>query len=188
MDLKLKYTTSGEHTRYLQVVFPITYDYLYVDIFTHMCTYVYICIHMCTYKYLCLCNTKPHFCPASVVGPRLFDSSLAADNSLAVALCNCLINLFRLVGAQHCPVSQAQPLVISLPAAHSCSPNRNSPDVVVAQPLDFNFRAAPPPHSCLFRRSGTAARLDFPSRPAACKRPRCSQMLASGSAVHAKTS
>ena len=183
MDLKLKYTTSGEHTRYLQVVFPITYDYLYVDIFTHMCTYVYICIHMCTYKYLCLCNTKPHCCPASVVGPRFFDS-----NSLAVALCNCLINLFRLVGAQHCPVSQAQPLVISLPAAHSCSPNRNSPDVVVAQPLDFNFRAAPPPHSCLFRRSGTAARLDFPSRPAACKRPRCSQMLASGSAVHAKTS
>ena len=121
---------------------------------------------MCTYKYLCLCNTKPHFCPASVVGPRLFDSSLAADNSLAVALCNCLINLFRLVGAQHCPVSQAQPLVISLPAAHSCSPNRNPPDVVwhsrstliferprrrtvvcfivVAQPLDLIFRAAPP--------------------------------------------
>jgi hypothetical protein len=27
----------------------------------------------------------------------------------------------------------------------------------VAQPLDFNFRAAPPPHSCLFHRSGTAA-------------------------------
>ena len=52
MDLKLKYTTSGEHTRYLQVVFPITYDYLYVDIFTHMCTYVYICVHMCTYVYI----------------------------------------------------------------------------------------------------------------------------------------
>ena len=129
MDLKLKYTTSGEHTRYLQVVFPITYDYLYVDIFTHMCTYVYICVHMCTYKYLCLCNTKPHCCPASVVGPGLFDSSLAADNSLAVALRNCLINLFRLVGAQHCPVSQAQLLECffvhrSGPAARHQSPRR----------------------------------------------------------------
>ena len=54
MDLKFKYTTSGEHTRYLQVVFPITYDYLYVDIFTHMCTYVYICVHICTYVYICV--------------------------------------------------------------------------------------------------------------------------------------
>ncbi len=129
MDLKFKYTTSSEHTCYLQVVFPITYDYLYVDIFTHMCTYVYICVHMCTYKYLCLCNTKPHCCPASVVGPGFFDSSLAADNSLAVALRNCLISLFRLVGAQHCPVSQAQLLEFVLvhrggPAAHHQSPRR----------------------------------------------------------------
>ncbi len=48
---EIKYTTSGEHARYLQVVSPITYDYLYVDIFTHMCTYVYICVHINTYAF-----------------------------------------------------------------------------------------------------------------------------------------